>query len=74
MNTKTNSKNSLFMNWFLLAGAILLSVLMLWVILALTVWSFRHPWATKTEGLMYLPEAMKLERTSYEKMRPREVR
>jgi hypothetical protein len=40
--------------------------------IAITVFGFRHPWATDTERLIYTWEALTFQRVPYETMRPRE--
>lgn len=46
-------------------------VLVLYVIVAATVFRFRHPWLTGTEQFIYLPEAMCWETVDYQEMRER---
>jgi hypothetical protein len=43
-----------------------------WLIVATAVFAFRHPWATDTERIIYLPEAMRFERIKYSEMRGRD--
>lgn len=41
---------------------VVLILLLLWVGVTTAVFRFRHPWATETELLLYLPKAVMLQR------------
>ena len=56
----------------LIAMAALALAAVFWLIVATAVFAFRHPWATDTERLIYLPEAMRFERIKYSEMRGRD--
>lgn len=53
------------------ALASLLFVPMLYIFVASAAWRFRHPWATDTEVLLHLWDAMCWRSTAYEDFRPR---
>ena len=50
---------------------LLFGVAALYVVIACTVFQFRHPWATETECFLNIPRAMLFQKVSYQEMRPR---
>lgn len=42
-----------------------------WVMLSLTIFAFRHPWATDMERFLHIPDAVMLKKIPYEEMRGR---
>lgn len=46
----------------------------LYVLTAYVVFSFRHPWATRTEAMLHSWSVLTFQAVPYEAMRPREVR
>lgn len=53
------------------ASLYLLLALILWVSLSSVIFRLRHPWATETETLLNLHNAVLLRKVAYEDMRPR---
>ena len=49
-------------------------VLILWLAISCTVFRFRHPWATETETILNVHNALLFKKVSYDEMRPREAR
>lgn len=47
------------------------ALVFVYVILALTVFSFRHPWMTQTENLLYIGRALTFGTVAYDEARPR---
>jgi TRAP-type C4-dicarboxylate transport system permease small subunit len=64
--------NSKIKQMTLIALMALMFAAVFWLIVATAVFAFRHPWATDTERLIYLPEAMRFERMKYSEMRGRD--
>jgi hypothetical protein len=56
------------------AGNVAAFLVLLYVVLAFTVFSFRHPWATGTEKFLCTWDALTFQKVPYEVMRPREAR
>lgn len=54
--------------------AVLVLLAVVYLAIAGTVFSFRHPWATRTESFIYTWEALNFQKVPYEAMRPREGR
>jgi hypothetical protein len=45
---------------------------LLWVAISTLIFQFRHPWATKTETFLHIPDAFMLRNVPYYEMRDRE--
>jgi hypothetical protein len=45
---------------------------LLWVAICTTIFQFRHPWATKTETFLHMPDAFLLRKVPYSEMRDHE--
>lgn len=54
-----------------IAGGICL-FLIIWVVVAEIVFAVRHPWATDTERLLRIVDAMAFRKVPYNEMRPRD--
>jgi hypothetical protein len=55
-----------------LAAGVAIVVLFIWVWIATTVFRFRHPWATETEVVVHLLDAVTFQKLSYDEMRRRD--
>lgn len=53
-------------------AAFFLFALVAWFFIAQIVFSFRHPWATSTEKLVYIGKVMTFGKVPYNEARPRE--
>jgi hypothetical protein len=47
-------------------------VALLWMAICSLVFRFRHPWATETEVILHLPDAVMWREVPYDEMRPRQ--
>lgn len=57
---------------YCLAASISLAVaFFLWVVLSSIIFRFRHPWATETETLIHIVDAVMLKKVPYSEMRDR---
>ena len=63
---KTKTSNILFF----IAAAIGVAAV-LWLMLSLMIFAFRHPWATDMERFLHIPDAVMLKKIPYEEMRGR---
>jgi len=54
-----------------IAGVLLLVAVLFWWTVANFVFAVRHPWATSTERLIYLPTVMTFGSLDYDEARPR---
>ena len=45
---------------------------LLWLAISTLIFQFRHPWATKTETFLHMPDAFMLRKVPYSEMRDRE--
>lgn len=54
-----------------IAGAGLVLVLLAYAFVASVTFSFRHPWATDMEKLIYTRQVLTFGRVSYDEARPR---
>lgn len=43
---------------------------LLWLVLSSAIFAFRHPWATDTERLIHIPDALVLRKIPHQQMRP----
>lgn len=43
----------------------------LWLAISSAVFRFRHPWASETEVILHIPDAIMLRQVPYAEMRPR---
>jgi hypothetical protein len=68
MLNQTNVMREFFAKFILLLAVLLVA----WFVVAGLVFSFRHPWATQTEQLLYMHKALRFEKVPYNEMRPRE--
>lgn len=51
---------------------VVLMALMAWMVVASSVFAFRHPWATDTERFLYMWQALTFQKVEYSEARPRE--
>jgi hypothetical protein len=54
-----------------LVGYALGALFFVYFVVASITFGFRHPWATSTERLIYIREAMTFKRVTYQEMRQR---
>jgi hypothetical protein len=59
---------TLFKSWLIGMGVLVV----VWLVVAEITFTFRHPWATSTERLIYTPQGLMFKRVSYSEMRLRE--
>lgn len=55
-----------------LLGIVAIVLSLGWLIVSLSIFRFRHPWATDTERFLYIGDALILRKVPYNEMRPRE--
>lgn len=53
-------------------GECILAGILLWVVVSVVAFRFRHPWATETETFVHWIEVLTFERVPYSDMRPRD--
>lgn len=60
--------------WRSYAAMALVTFVTLYLLVASVVFGLRHPWATDTERLLHIGDALAFRTLDYEEMRPREGR
>ena len=72
MNTKQNV-NAASRSLHRMVSVLFVS-LVVWLAISCIIFRFRHPWATETETLLNVHNALLLKKVPYDQMRPREAR